>query len=153
MKIILYQPKIPQNTGNIVRTCSVTGISLVLVKPLGFQTDDKTLKRAGLDYWNEVEIEQIDDLESYLENTNHPFYFFSSHSTKNYSEVSYTQNDLLIFGCELKGLPPCFLEKYPDRFVKIPMKKDSRCLNLSNAAAIASYEALRQTNYLLLSAK
>src|SRR6185503_4371948 len=106
MKIILFQPQIPQNTGNIVRTCSATGSDLVLVTPLGFSTSDRWLKRAGLDYWLGVSVEMIDDLETYLDHFPFPFYFFSSHAKKRYTEVSYDPKGALIFGSETSGLPP-----------------------------------------------
>lgn len=150
MEIVLYQPEIPQNTGNIVRTCSVTGCSLTLVRPLGFSVSDKTLKRAGLDYWNEVDIKYIDDLEEYLNATSHQFYFFSSKAKQSHFEISYTPTDLLIFGSETSGLDPKFYKKWPERFVKIPMLSSARCLNLSNSVAIAVYEALRQNPELLV---
>jgi tRNA (cytidine/uridine-2'-O-)-methyltransferase len=150
MEIVLYQPEIPQNTGNIVRTCSVTGCSLTLVRPLGFSVSDKTLKRAGLDYWNEVDIKYIDDLEEYLNATSRQFYFFSSKAKQSHFEISYTPTDLLIFGSETSGLDPKFYKKWPERFVKIPMLSSARCLNLSNSVAIAVYEALRQNPELLV---
>ncbi|MES2344347.1 MAG: TrmH family RNA methyltransferase [Chlamydiota bacterium] len=102
MKVVLFQPQIPQNTGNIVRTCSVTGSGLLLVKPLGFSVSHKKLKRAGLDYWGEVDISIIDDLFVYLENLQHPFYFFSSHAEKPYSDISFTADDHLILGLKQK---------------------------------------------------
>lgn len=148
MKIILFQPEIPQNTGNIIRTCNVTSSSLILVKPLGFSTSSRMLKRSGLDYFDEVEITEIDDLLSYLENSSAPFYFFSSKVKKSYSEVSYTKDALLIFGSETKGLPDIFHEKYPDHFATIPMKQNSRCLNLANSVSIVLYEGLRQQNFI-----
>ena len=147
MKIILFEPQIPQNTGNIVRTCSVTNTDLILVRPLGFSTVQRQIKRAGLDYWNDVVIEEIDDLGAYLENIGHPFYFFSSKVTKKYTEISYEKEALLIFGRETTGLPPIFKERYPNRFATLPMKNEARCLNLSNSAAIVLYEALRQQNF------
>lgn len=149
MEIVLFQPEIPQNTGNIVRTCSVTGAKLTLVRPLGFSVSDKTLKRAGLDYWKEVDINYIDDLEDYLLSTTSNFYFFSSKAKQNHFDIQYHPEDLLIFGSETKGLDPKFLNKWPERFVKIPMISDARCLNLSNSVAIALYEALRQNPALL----
>jgi len=142
VRVILYQPQIPANTGNIVRTCSVTGTGLRLVRPLGFRTSDRMLKRAGLDYWEGVDIEFIDDFETYLEQSPHPFYFFSSKATRSYRDIDYTPSDLLIFGSETTGLPDHFYERWPERFVTIPMKNPGRCLNLSNCAAIAIYEAL-----------
>jgi tRNA (cytidine/uridine-2'-O-)-methyltransferase len=146
MKIILFQPQIPQNTGNIVRTCSVTGAGLVLVRPLGFNVTDRWLKRAGLDYWEGVTVELIDDLMDYLEKTTSPFFFFSSHATKLYGEVSYSKDALLIFGSETAGLPPQFYEKWPNQFVKIPMLDGKRCLNLATSAGIGLYEVIRQSS-------
>lgn len=144
MKVVLFQPQIPQNTGNIVRTCSVTGCGLILVTPLGFSVSDRQLKRAGLDYWEEVSVELIDDLESFLESSSDSFYFFSSHAKKLYTEVPYDKNSLLIFGSETAGLPPVFLKKWPDRFVTLPMLSGKRCLNLATSVGIGVYEGLRQ---------
>lgn len=148
MKIILYQPQIPQNTGNIVRTCAVTGCSLVMVRPLGFSLQDRWLKRAGLDYWDDVNIECIDDLEVYLDNTVYPFYFFSSKAKLSYAEVSYSPESLLIFGSETTGLPPLFQEKWPEHFVTLPMIPEARCLNLATSVGIGVYEAWRQQGFL-----
>lgn len=147
MKIILFQPQIPQNTGNIVRTCSVTGTDLVLVTPLGFSTTDRWLKRAGLDYWEGVNVEMIDNLEAYLDSYPHPFYFFSSHAKKLYTEVPYDQNTALVFGSETSGLPPLFHEKWPERCVTLPMIEKKRCLNLATSVGIGLFEALRQNNF------
>ena len=154
MKIVLFQPQIPQNTGNIVRTCSATGASLILVRPLGFSTASRHLKRAGLDYWSEVNIEEIDDLFTFLQNQNiPPFFFFSSKASKSYTSAPFTSDSLLIFGSETSGLPPEFFEKWEDRFYTIPMRENTRCLNLANSAAIVLYEALRQTHFELLKSK
>ncbi len=147
LKVVLFEPQIPQNAGNVVRTCKVTGSELILVKPLGFSTSDKALKRAGLDYWDGVSVTLIEDLEKFLLQAPTPFYFFSSHATKLYTEVAYTPQDHLIFGSETAGLPPIFLQKWPELFVTIPMVKDSRCLNLSNTVSIVLYEALRQNHF------
>jgi tRNA (cytidine/uridine-2'-O-)-methyltransferase len=147
VKLILFQPQIPQNTGNIVRTCSVTGSSLTLVRPLGFSVTDRWLKRAGLDYWEGVDVSFIDDLEHYLENTSTSFYFFSSKATRCYSEINYGPNDLLIFGSETAGLPQHFAERWPDRFARIPMVEGARCLNLATSAGIVLYEAWRQQGF------
>ncbi len=144
MKIVLFQPQIPQNTGNIVRTCSVTGTDLILVGPMGFSVNDRWLKRAGLDYWEGVNVQIIDDLMKYLENAQNPFYFLSSKATKKYSEVKYNKDDILIFGSETTGLPLEYSEKWPDKFITIPMIAGSRCLNLATSAGIALFEALRQ---------
>jgi tRNA (cytidine/uridine-2'-O-)-methyltransferase len=147
MKVILHEPQIPQNAGNIVRTCKVTGNDLTLVKPLGFSITDRALKRAGLDYWDGVSVEVIDSLLEYLSHTSSPFYFFSSHAQKSYTEISYTPDDLLIFGSETSGLPDIFLEKWPELFITLPMMKDSRCLNLANTVSIVLYEAWRQQGF------
>lgn len=147
MKIILFQPQIPQNAGNIVRTCSVTGTDLMMVHPLGFSIHDRWLKRAGLDYWEGVKVSVIEDLQRYLENQKVPFYFFSSKASTLYSEVSYTRDSLLIFGSETHGLPSLFQEKWPEHFVTIPMKPEARCLNLATSAGIAVYEAWRQQGF------
>lgn len=140
MKVILFQPQIPQNTGNIVRTCSVTGTDLVLVRPLGFSITDRWLKRAGLDYWEGVNVLEIDDLESYLENQSAPFYFFSSHGKKSYKQVPYTKETILIFGSETAGLPEIFHKKWGEKFVRIPMLPEKRCLNLATSVGIAVYQ-------------
>lgn len=149
MQIVLYQPQIPQNAGNIVRTCAVTGSSLTMVKPLGFSTQDRWLKRAGLDYWEGVSVELIDDLQGMLKATGSNFYFFSSKSTKPYTEIAYGRDDLLIFGSETSGLSERFLELWPERFYTIPMLPEKRCLNLSNAVAVVTYEAWRQQGFAL----
>jgi tRNA (cytidine/uridine-2'-O-)-methyltransferase len=146
MKIILYEPQIPQNTGNIVRTCSVTGHELILVNP-GFSVNDRWLKRAGLDYWEGVNVEVMDNLEQLLENTTDPFYFLSSKVKRPYTTISYSANDWLIFGSETSGLPPYFHERWPDHFATIPMKSGSRCLNLATSAGIVIFEAERQLGH------
>jgi len=146
MQIVLFEPQIPQNAGNIVRTCSVTGASLIMIPPLGFSTDSKHLKRAGLDYWDEVRVSYEKDLITYVENLNHSFYFFSSHAKILYTDVFYTENDTLIFGAETHGLPPIVFERWPDRAVKIPMRSNARCLNLATSVGIGLYEAIRQTS-------
>jgi tRNA (cytidine/uridine-2'-O-)-methyltransferase len=147
MQVILFQPQIPQNTGNIVRTLSVTGNNLTLVRPLGFSTASRHLKRAGLDYWEGVNVNYLDDLEAFLNETSLPFYFFSSKAQKPYTDIPFTADDHLIFGSETFGLPPSFKEKWPDRFYTLPMKEESRCLNLSNAVSIVIYEAWRQRGF------
>ncbi len=147
MKVILYQPQIPQNAGNVVRTCAVTGCDLIMVRPLGFSTHDRWLKRAGLDYWEGVNVSFIDNLESYLSEYSGSFYFFSSKATALYSSVTYQTDSLLIFGSETSGLPSSLFEKWPDRFVKIPMIEGVRCLNLATSVGIGVYEAWRQLNF------
>ncbi len=147
MKILLFQPRIPQNAGNIVRTCAVTASELVMVRPLGFSTSDRMLKRAGLDYWEGVNISIIDDLFSYLEKYDGSFYFFSTKGAKPYSEIQYQTNDLLIFGSEIIGLPEEVHKKWPEKILTIPMKTNCRSLNVSNSVAIVLYESLRQNNF------
>jgi tRNA (cytidine/uridine-2'-O-)-methyltransferase len=147
VKVVLFCPQIPQNTGNIVRTCAVTGNELILVRPLGFSTSNRKLKRAGLDYWEGIQVHFIDDLEEYLLQSSDPFYFFSSHAETYYTEVNYHSDAILIFGSETSGLPSQFHEKWKDSFYTIPMRKETRCLNLSNAVSIVVYEAWRQQHF------
>jgi tRNA (cytidine/uridine-2'-O-)-methyltransferase len=151
MKIVLFQPQIPQNTGTIARTCSVTGSDLILVRPLGFSTDSRHLKRAGLDYWNGVSVQEIDDLSAYLEQTPFPFFFFSSKASRCYTDASFSPESLLIFGSETTGLPKIFWGKWPERFYRIPIKKSARCLNLACSVSIALFEAFRQLKFVNLS--
>ncbi|HRD55007.1 MAG TPA: tRNA (cytidine(34)-2'-O)-methyltransferase [Parachlamydiaceae bacterium] len=149
MKIILVEPQIPQNTGNIIRTASVTGVQVILVNP-GFDISDRQLKRAGLDYWEGVDVQILDEVEELtkmLEKAKNNFYFFSSKANKIYSDISYKSDDWLIFGSEKSGLPQIFLDKWPACFVTLPMKQGSRCLNLATTTGIAVYEALRQQNF------
>lgn len=146
MKVILYQPQIPQNTGTIVRTCAATGSELILVRPLGFSTSSRHLKRAGLDYWDGVKVQEIDDLDLYLENQEH-FFFFSSKAKKQYEEALFPMESILIFGSETAGLPPFYCEKWSDRFLKLPMREGHRCLNLACSVSIALYEAWRQNQF------
>ena len=145
MKIVLYQPEIPQNTGNIVRTCSVTNTSLTLVRPLGFSLASRHLKRAGLDYWNEVAIDTVDDIEEAL---TPPFFFFSSKGKRRYTEAPFTKTSTLVFGRETSGFPPEFFERWSDHIYTIPMMGGARCLNLFNAVSVVLYEALRQQDFL-----
>lgn len=147
MRIILYQPQIPQNTGNIVRTCSVTGFSLGLVTPLGFSISDRWLKRAGLDYWENVQVTLIDDLQSYLAKADGNVYLFSSKANRRYTDVHYNTNDWLIFGSETSGLPSWLLETYSNNCLTLPMQEGSRCLNLATSVGIAVYEACRQFDF------
>ena len=147
LSVVLYQPEIPQNTGNIVRTCACTGSSLILVPPLGFSVTDRWLKRAGLDYWEGVSVRQEERFEEYLENLKTPFYFFSSKATKTYAAIDFSPGDHIIFGSETKGLPKSFHERWRDKFYTIPMKPGVRCLNLSNSVAIVVYEAWRQNQF------
>ncbi|MBE6654737.1 MAG: tRNA (uridine(34)/cytosine(34)/5-carboxymethylaminomethyluridine(34)-2'-O)-methyltransferase TrmL [Ruminococcaceae bacterium] len=151
INIVLVEPEIPQNTGNIARTCSVTGAALHLVKPLGFEIDDKKMKRAGLDYWNELEIYYYENLAEFLEkNKDEQMWFFSKKASRVYSEAEYPQRVFLVFGKETKGLPEDLLEERFERSLRMPMKEGSRSLNLSNTVAIAVYEAMRQRNFVHL---
>ena len=147
MHIVLFQPEIPGNTGNIARLCAATGIHLHLVRPLGFSVDDKYLKRAGLDYWSLVDVHYYDSiyevLEKYKDNSK---FFLTTKAHKSYTDVKYDKDSLLIFGRETKGLPDEIHEKYAEDSVRIPMLAEARCLNLSNSAAIVAYEALRQVD-------
>jgi tRNA (cytidine/uridine-2'-O-)-methyltransferase len=150
MNIILFQPQIPQNTGNIVRTAAVTGASLYLVKPLGFSVSNRMLKRAGLDYWAGVDVKFIDDLVEFLDNTSARFFFYSSHAQKKYTEVEYQPEDFLIFGSETAGLSQEFWDRWPEKFCTIPKQSGKRCLNLANAVSIVLYEAWRQQNFAIM---
>jgi tRNA (cytidine/uridine-2'-O-)-methyltransferase len=148
LNIVLVEPEIPQNTGNISRTCAVTGATLHLVKPLGFSVDDSHLKRAGLDYWKLLDIRYHDSLDDFFKK--HPegdFYFSTTKARRFYTDVKYTNDSFLFFGKETAGLPKWLLERYSDRCVRIPMKDGARSLNLSNSVAIMVYEALRQLNF------
>ena len=148
VNIVLVEPEIPQNTGNIVRTCAATGTRLHIVKPMGFQIDDKKLKRAGLDYWHFLNIQYYENLEDFFEkNKGGRFFYLSSKAPTAYTEVNYKDNDFLLFGKETKGLPEKLLMEHPERAVRIPMISSARCLNLSNSAAIVVYETLRQQNF------
>lgn len=148
MKVVLYQPCIPQNTGNIVRTCAVTGNDLILIPPLGFSVSDRWLKRSGLDYWEGVNVQIVENLEELLENSNSQFTFFSSKATRLHTEINYTPTDYLVFGSETAGLPHELLQRWPERFVRIPMIEGMRCLNLATSVGIAVYEAWRQNNFI-----
>ncbi|MBE7033228.1 MAG: tRNA (uridine(34)/cytosine(34)/5-carboxymethylaminomethyluridine(34)-2'-O)-methyltransferase TrmL [Ruminococcaceae bacterium] len=146
--IVLVEPEIPQNTGNIVRTCAATGARLHIVKPMGFEIDDKKLKRAGLDYWHFLNIQYYENLDEFFgQNKNGRFFYLSSKGTASYTDVSFRDGDFLLFGKETKGLPEKILIDHPERSIRIPMISDARCLNLSNSVAIVVYEALRQNNF------
>ncbi len=148
MNIVLVEPEIPQNTGNIVRTCAATGTRLHIVKPMGFEIDDKKLKRAGLDYWHFLNIQYYDGLDDFFEkNKDGRFFYLTSKGALAHSEVEYKDGDFLLLGKETKGLPESLLIKNPERCIRIPMISSARCLILSNAAAVVVYEALRQTEY------
>ncbi|MFP3121711.1 tRNA (uridine(34)/cytosine(34)/5-carboxymethylaminomethyluridine(34)-2'-O)-methyltransferase TrmL [Ectobacillus funiculus] len=149
--VVLYQPEIPANTGNIARTCAVTGAKLHLIRPLGFSADDKTLKRAGLDYWEFVEITYYDSLDEFYEkNAAGEFFYLTKFGEKRHSSFDYSdlQKDYyFVFGKETTGLPKDVIQRNFDRCLRIPMTEHVRSLNLSNTAAILVYEALRQQNY------
>lgn len=147
MKIVLVSPQIPQNTGNIVRTCAVTGSELFLVRPLGFSVNDRWLKRAGLDYWEGVKVQIVDSLEEILNQSSSSFYFFSSKANCNFVDIRYKSDDFLIFGSETDGLPSFCLNNWPEQFAKIPMIPEVRCLNLATSVGIVVYEAWRQLNF------
>lgn len=148
INLVLVEPEIPQNTGNVARTCAVTGAALHLVKPMGFEIDDRKLKRAGLDYWDKLEITYYDSLEQFLYLTeNENLYFFSTKASVCHSEVVYPKRCFLVFGKETAGLPASLIKKNPRRSVRIPMRTGLRCLNLSNSVAIGVYEVLRQHGY------
>ncbi len=147
INIVMVEPEIPQNTGNIARTCAATGARLHIVKPMGFNIDDKRLKRAGLDYWHYLDITYYENLEDFFSKNEGAFFYFTTKGRKAHSDVSYPDNCYLLFGKETKGLPEELLIKNPERCVRIPMQGEVRSLNLSNSVAIAVYEALRQWNY------
>lgn len=148
LNIVLVEPEIPQNTGNIARTCAATGAALHLVKPLGFKIDDRKLKRAGLDYWYLLEINYYEGLDDFFEKTKGGSYFlFSTKGRRRHTDVEYPDDCYLLFGKETRGLPEHLLMKYPDTTLRIPMIDEARSLNLSNSAAIAAYEVLRQWDY------
>lgn len=146
--IVLVEPEIPQNTGNIVRTCHATGCKLHLVRPLGFDTSDKYLKRAGLDYWSEVEIFYYDSFEElYSSQKNSRFFFFTTKGLNRYTDIEFKSGDFLVFGKETKGLPEELLKAHKNECLRIPMIGETRSLNLSNSVAIAVYEGLRQLDF------
>ncbi|WP_010251541.1 tRNA (uridine(34)/cytosine(34)/5-carboxymethylaminomethyluridine(34)-2'-O)-methyltransferase TrmL [Acetivibrio cellulolyticus] len=148
INIVLVEPEIPQNTGNIVRTCAAVGARLHLIKPLGFSVEDKYLKRAGLDYWNEVDISYYDSFQELKEKyTGCSFYYATTKAVKNYAEIEYPDNCFLVFGKETKGLPEDILVDNREWCIRIPMIGEIRSLNLSNSVAIIVYETLRQKNF------
>ncbi len=148
INIVLHEPEIPQNTGNIARTCAATGASLHLIRPLGFAIDDRKLKRAGLDYWHHLDITYYDGLEDfYVKHPDATVYYFTTKAQHVYSEVDYPDDVYIMFGKETKGLPETLLCKHPDTCVRLPMRDGLRSLNLSNTVAVAVYEILRQRNF------
>ncbi|MBQ3137753.1 MAG: tRNA (uridine(34)/cytosine(34)/5-carboxymethylaminomethyluridine(34)-2'-O)-methyltransferase TrmL [Clostridia bacterium] len=148
INIVLVEPQIPQNTGNIARTCAATGASLHLVKPMGFTVDDKKLKRAGLDYWHMLDITYYEGLEDFFEkNKGGNFFFLTTKGRHIFTEVTFPKNTFIVFGREDAGLPEELLKQHDETSLRIPMVDDARSLNLSNTAAIVTYEILRQWNY------
>lgn len=147
INIVMVEPEIPQNTGNVARTCAATGARLHLVGPMGFKIDDKKLKRAGLDYWDLLDITYYDSLEEFFEKNQGEFYYFTTKALNKYSDINYPDNCYLLFGKETKGLPEELLLKNPDKCVRMPMIENARSLNLSNTVAIATYEVLRQWDF------
>ena len=146
--VVLVEPEIPQNTGNISRTCSVTGCRLHLVRPLGFSVDDRYLKRAGLDYWKDLQLFYYDSFAEVEEaNPDARFFLFSTHAAKDYSQIDYRPGDFLVFGKETAGLGQAILGPRMDKAARIPMLPEQRSLNLSNSVAIVVYEALRQNGF------
>ncbi len=152
LNIVMVEPEIPQNTGNIARTCAATGAKLHLVRPLGFELSDKYLKRAGLDYWDKLEIETHESLLQFLQKyppEENAMYFATTKGKKCYSDINYTKSEeiYILFGKETKGLPEDLLQKYIKNTIRIPMREHLRSLNLSNSVAIVTYEVLRQFNF------
>ncbi|MEG0440798.1 MAG: tRNA (cytidine(34)-2'-O)-methyltransferase [Oscillospiraceae bacterium] len=148
LNIVLHQPEIPQNCGNIARTCAATRSRLHLIKPLGFDISDKAVKRAGLDYWSMVDISVYEDLADFFAKNPKPdLYLATTKAPHAYHEVTYRDNCFLFFGKETAGLPAELRFQYPNQCIRIPMREDARSLNLANSVAIVTYEALRQLNF------
>ncbi len=147
--IVLVEPEIPQNAGNIARTAAVTGSVLHMVRPLGFEVSDKYLKRAGLDYWHFIDIRYYDSIEEVMDKyyNGENFWFFSTKAKNIHSDVKYKDGDFLVFGKETKGLPESLLKEHYEECVRLPMMGETRSLNLSNSVCAGVYEALRQTGY------
>ena len=147
LNIVLVEPEIPQNTGNISRTCAATGARLHLVKPLGFAIDDRKLKRAGLDYWHFLDITYYDNLADFFAKNTGPFFYFTTKAPQIYTEVSYPDGAYLVFGKETAGLPEELLVRHPESCVRLPMIEGARSLNLSNTVAVGVVEPLRQWGF------
>ena len=148
LHIVLVEPEIPQNCGNIARTCAATGCTLHLIRPLGFDISDKAVKRAGLDYWHLVSVRSYENLEEFFrKNEVRQMWCLSTKAPRSYAEAEFCDGDYLFFGKETKGLPEDFLEAHRDSCVRIPMRSEARSLNLSNAVAITVFEALRQLSF------
>lgn len=152
--IVLVEPEIPQNTGNIARTCAATGSKLHIVKPMGFEIDDKKLKRAGLDYWHLLGVVYYDNLQDFFEkNKGGRFFYSTTKAVNTYSEVVFSDGDYILFGKETKGLPEELLHENKESCIRIPMIDEARSLNLSNSVAIIVYEALKQNGFMALKEK
>ena len=148
MHVVLVEPEIPQNTGNIARTCAATGSVLHLIEPLGFSLDEKAVRRAGLDYWHLVDVRTYKNLDEFFEkNPDGPYFYATTKGCHVYSEMKMPENSYLLFGKETKGLPEALLKEHPERCMRIPMIEESRSLNLSNSVAVVVYEALRQNAF------
>ena len=148
INIVLLEPEIPQNTGNIARTCAATGSALHLIEPMGFTVTDAKLKRAGLDYWNKLDITYYKNIDDFYEKTaGNSYFYFSTKAPRCYTDIEYPDECYLIFGKESRGIPEEILKKNLDKCVRIPMLENLRSLNLSNSAAIAVYEVLRQRRF------
>jgi tRNA (cytidine/uridine-2'-O-)-methyltransferase len=148
MNIVLHQPEIPQNTGNIGRTCVATGTRLHLICPLGFEITDKALKRAGMDYWKDLDVTYYDNFQDFLEKNNYPRIIMATTKAEhNYCDMEYGKDDFIMFGSEGSGIPEEILMEYRETCARIPMLDEYRSLNLSNSVAIVLYEALRQNNF------
>lgn len=147
LNIVLVEPQIPQNTGNIARTCAATGARLHLVEPMGFKVDDAKLKRAGLDYWHFLDITYYSSLDDFFAKNKGDFYYFTTKARHVYSDVEYPDGAYLVFGKETAGLPEELLFANPEKCVRMPMIDGARSLNLSNTVAIGAYEVLRQWGY------
>lgn len=148
MHVVLVEPEIPQNTGNIARTCAATGAMLHLVQPLGFSLDDRYLKRAGLDYWPLAQVQVHEDFPSLRHALpDLPLFFFTTKGAQPYTDFAYPEDAMLVFGRETQGLPEALLARYPGQCARIPMRAQARSLNLSNSVAVALYEALRQQGF------
>lgn len=152
LNLVLVEPRIPQNTGSIARTCAVTGAALHLIHPLGFRIDDAKLKRAGLDYWDKLDIFHYDNIAAFFaahpaQTPQNPYFYFTAKTGTLYTDVQYPEETFLFFGREDTGLDEALLRANPERCVRIPMRETLRCLNLSNSVAVAAYEVLRQHDF------
>ncbi len=154
LNIVLVEPEIPANTGNIARTCAATGSILHLIKPLGFDISDKAVKRAGLDYWHLVDVRVYEDLDDFFQKTQaQDLWLMTTKAPRSYAEASFSNDCWLLFGKETKGLPETLLAQHRDRCLRIPIREEARSLNLSNSVAVVVFEALRQQEFLHLMAQ